>query len=668
MRSVKPTRRVHPSRRPHYRPQLVTLEERLPLGDGVLGLLVGAALLPPHAGSPAVVQPAPQASGERGVSTPRLQAVTGGFTPPARPDEAWTVVLAGVQAAAPDWEPLTDPFTAARRRFDTFPTSPPREQGPDASPSLALRAGEGAAPLPARGGAPAFVAAGAHPDSALLMTLAALYQPEAPARAADATPAQEAQVQEHFGKLPLYFEENVGQTDASVHFFTRGPGYGLYLTSTEAVMVLQPPRATAGGGMLSRPCGDSLRVPDCVGRESMAPAATTQDTPEPPAVIRMSFVGANATPAVTGRAEQPGKVNYFLGNDPTKWHTNIATFGRVEYDEVYPGIDLVWHGSQRQLEYDFVVAAGADPAAIRLRFAHADRIEIDARGDLVLHAGGQELRQHRPLVYQAAGDARQEVASRFVLEGQQVSFALGAYDASRPLVIDPVLSYSTYLGGSGYDSGSALAVDPASGDALVTGLTLSPNFPTANPLYASNRGGVDVFVTRLNAAGSALVFSTYLGGSSADFGTALVVDPASGDALLTGDTYSTDFPTANPLQPVHGGGGLDAFVTRISSSPVAYYYVYPDSGQVTAGVPFDLYVFALDAQFNVVPDYTGLILFYALDPLATTPVYHQFQRAERGIASFPNGLTFRTVGVQELYVFNWPGVQAFGYAAFQVTG
>ncbi len=898
----------------HYRPQLVILEERLPLGDGVLGLLVGASLLSSHA-APAVITPAP-ASGERGVLTPRYEPVTGGFTAPARHEAAQAFVIAEIHDAATDESPLTHPFTpTVRRRHDTILTSPQRQQGSDVTPLLAPRAREMSVPAPARALPPLF-AAPTHADIALLATLVGIRPTEAPTRAL--TPAQEAQVRESFGKLPLSFEENVGQTDASVHFFTRGPGYGLYLTSTEAVMVLKSPKAVDIVGQDSNPVHSR--------RQDWNPVPQAAEAP--PAVVRMQLVGANATPAVTGHDEQPGKVNYFLGNDPAKWHTNVATFARVEYDDVYPGIDLVWHGSPRQLEYDFVAAPGADPTAIRLRFAHADRIELDAAGDLVLHTGGQELRQHAPVVYQDVGGQRQEVASRFVLEGQQVRFDVAAYDAGRPLVIDPVLSYSTYLGGSytelgnalavdpasgdalltghtqstnfptanplqasnqgsedvfvtrlnasgsalvfstylggsGYDSGSdlavdpasgdtlvtghtystdfptanplqavnrggfdvfvtrlnaggsalvfstylggslgeygtalavdpatgdalltgetystnfptanplqpscaetfchdafvtrlsaagsalvfstylggsdgdggtalavdpasgdalvtgytesrnfppanplyarntggldvfvtrlnaagsalvfstylggsnedggrALAVDPASGDALVAGYTQSPNFPTANPLQASNRGGADGFVARLNAAGSALVFSTYLGGSSHDIGLAVVVDPASGDALVTGYTWSTNFPTANPLQPVLGGGAYDAFVTRIGSSPVAYYYVYPDSGQVQAGVPFDLYVFALDAQFHVIPDYTGLILFWATDPLATTPVYHYFQRPNPGYAYFPGGLTFNTVGMQELYVFDWPGVQVFGYAAFDV--
>ncbi len=653
------------SRRPHYHPHLVTLEERLPLGDGVLGLLVGAALLPAHAAS-AAASPTPQLTGESGVSV-----VGRIFNPSAWPDGLETrptEAFAGTPPAAlaaPDWVPLPDLFApAARRRHDTLVPSPQREQGADAAPVLALRAPDAhAVALPTHRSTPASAS-----DVALLATLVGM-RPSAAPPAGGVTPTQEAAVKESFGQLPLYFEQNVGQTDAQVHFFARGPGYGLYLTSTEAVMVLQRPTPAAADDPLASGRVEPGRLePPTAGT---SPAARQDEAP--PAIVRLQLVGANATPAVTGRDAQPGKVNYFLGSDPTQWHTNIATFGRVAYDDVYPGIDVVYYGNQRQLEYDFIVSPGADPSAIRLNVSGAERLELDPAGDLLIHAGepggvspGSTLRQHKPFVYQTVGSTRQEVASRFVLEGQDVRFAVGAYDAGRPLVIDPVLSSSTYLGGSGTDGGYAIAVDPATGDALVTGTTQSTDFPTTNPLQATHGGGiVDVFGTRLNAAGSALVFSTYLGGSSADLGEGIAVDPATGDVLVTGRTQSTDFPTANPFQPTFGGTN-DVFVTRIGSPPVAYYYVYPDSGQVPAGVPFDLYVFALDAQFHVIPDYTGLILFWATDPLASTPVYYQYQRTDRGIASFPGGLTFNTVGVQELYVFDWPGVQVFGYAAFDV--
>jgi hypothetical protein len=272
-----------------------------------------------------------------------------------------------------------------------------------------------------------------------------------------------------------------------------------------------------------------------------------------------------------GEDQLPGKVNYFLGNDRSQWHTNIATYAKVEYQQVYSGIDLDYYGSGQGLEYDFVVVPGADPRVIHMGFSGADQLSLNDQGDLVIRAGGQDIVQHKPLVYQDVNGARQEIASAFVpsadyspLTTHQVGFALGAYDASRPLVIDPVLSYSTYLGGSGDDYGNGIAVDPTTGDALVTGVTDSTDFPTANPLQPTNHGFENVFVARLSADGSTLVYSTYLGGSGTDVGYGIAVDPATGEALVTGLTGSPDFPTANPLQPNYGGGG-DAFVARLSA-------------------------------------------------------------------------------------------------------
>jgi hypothetical protein len=278
----------------------------------------------------------------------------------------------------------------------------------------------------------------------------------------------------------------------------------------------------------------------------------------------MQVLGGNATPSVIGEDPLPGKVNYFLGNVPSQWHSNISTFGKVEYQQVYPGIDMVYYGTGQQLEYDFLVAPGADPSVIRLSFTGADSVAVDGQGDMIGHAAGQDIIQHKPTVYQEVNGTRQEIPSQFVLLGTssslpvtsrsppatpQVAFHLAPYDTSRPLVIDPVLSYSTYLGGSGADLGNAIAVDQTTGDVLVTGSTSSTDFPTANPLQPNNAGSADAFVARLSADGSTLVCSTYLGGSGADLGNGIALDPTTGDALVTGQTDSSNFPTANALQP-----------------------------------------------------------------------------------------------------------------------
>jgi hypothetical protein len=557
-----------------YRPCLEVLEERLPLGDAVLGPLAALALVSTRAVAPAA---APASSTASQAGAPAAVGRAGDFSSRAvtRPASsvAWLAPF-GEDETAPGlaWDALTPPGPGTvRRRRAAFAASPAPASTPEASPELVSPAPADRAEPPAQA-VPAPFAAGVMPADPRLR-IAAFLPHTAPAATA-VTPARQAQVNGNFGQLPLSFEENIGQADAQVHFLAHGPGYGLYLTGTEAVMVLSPPTApTATPAGAVAPAGD----PAALLRPDLNPPPQSET---PPAVVRLQLAGANPAPAVSGLDRQPGQVNYFLGNDPAQWHTHIATFGRVQYDQVYPGIGLVYYGNQQQLEYDFVVAPGADPSAIRLKVSGAEHLEIDAAGDLLIRAAepgsassGFTLRQHKPFAYQEVNGVLREVASGFVVdpasggrESPVVRFAVAAYDPAFPLVIDPVLSYSTYLGGSSADRGNGIAVDPTSGDVLLTGLTSSMNFPTANPLQADSGGGGDAFVARLSADGSALVYSTYLGGSDFDYGSGIAVDPASGDALVTGYTYSTNFPTANPLQASYGGGATDAFVARLSAN------------------------------------------------------------------------------------------------------
>src|SRR5881396_3874937 len=379
-----------------------------------------------------------------------------------------------------------------------------------------------------------------------------------------AAAATDLRVSESYGKLPLHFEANRGQTHKDVHFLSRGPGYGLYLTAGEAVLVLAKPNPDA-----KRDAHGTSEQ-----REAKARAKSV--------ALRMSLVGAAHEPVVSGLEEQPRKANYLIGKDPAKWRTNVPTYAKVHYREVYPGIDLVYYGNQRQLEYDFILAPGADLKRIVLGFKGAEQLEIDAQGELVLHAADGDIRQRKPVIYQEIDGVQREIAGGYVRKGaNRVGFQVAAYDPSRPLVIDPTLVYSTYLGGSSSDDGYGIAVD-AAGAAYVTGTTGSADFTAGctapcTGLNGTLSGRSDVFVTKINAAGTALVYSTYLGGSGYESGNGIAVD-AAGAAYVTGTTSSTDFPTTpGAIQTTYGGGGSssnggDAFVSKLNAAGSALLY------------------------------------------------------------------------------------------------
>jgi len=278
--------------------------------------------------------------------------------------------------------------------------------------------------------------------------------------------------------------------------------------------------------------------------------------------MRMKLSGANPHPELIGLDELPGKANYFIGKDPQQWRTDVRTYSRVKYKQVYPGVDVVYYGNQQHLEYDFIVAPGSRPQAIRMAIEGTGPLQIDARGDLVL-GGKSGVRQHKPFVYQETDSGRKEIDGRYVLLGPTlVGLELGPYDLEKQLIIDPILSYSTYLGGGGDDRLSLIAVDEG-GNAYVTGQTNSADFPVSNAAQASYRGGLsDVFIAKLSATGE-LVYSTYLGGEGEDSFGVIAVD-RDGNAYVDGHTTSRDFPTVNPLQSTLAGQ-FDGFVTKLNA-------------------------------------------------------------------------------------------------------
>lgn len=326
----------------------------------------------------------------------------------------------------------------------------------------------------------------------------------------------------HWGDIPLSFEPNVGQEPREVRYLARGSSYTLYL---------------AGGEML-------------LGGHNEAP-------------LRMKLLGANLAAPIVGEGQQDSTSNYFLGNDPSKWRTSVPNYGRARYRSVYPGIDLVYYGHDGNLEYDWIISPAADPQRIRLSFDGADQVRLDKQGDLVIKLGKSEYRHRKPVVYQEVAGKRSEIAGTWILRGKQAGFRIGAYDRGQPLVIDPVLYYSTYLGGNGLDYAYAIAVDKV-GNTYVTGGTGSANFPTTNPLQSSLHGAEDVFVTKINANGSARLYSTYLGGGGPDEGKGIAVD-SQGEVYVTGNAGSFDFPMMGAVQGTWGGSG-DAFLTKLNAT------------------------------------------------------------------------------------------------------
>ncbi len=362
-------------------------------------------------------------------------------------------------------------------------------------------------------------------------------------------------IAENYGKLPINFEPNVGQTDEKVKFLARGHGYSLFLTEGEAVLALK------------------------------------KDKKNELAVVRMQIDGANLSAKTSGLGETAGKSNYFIGNNPEKWQTNISNYEKVKYESVYEGVDLVYYGNGQQLEYDFLVRPAADPNQIKLKFDGIKSAKIEKEtGDLLLETDGGTLRQHAPIVYQNIDGERHKVEGSYAIQnskfkiqnskdkGFSVSFNLGEYDKSKELVIDPILAYGSYLGGTAFDEARAITVD-AEGNAYVVGTSASLNFPTtagtikpnAIPATSGNQYWYDAFVTKVNPGGTALVFSTYFGGRNGnETGSGVAVD-ANGNVLFSGTTMASDLPTINAYQTAFGGTD-DAFAAKLNLNGSAIIY------------------------------------------------------------------------------------------------
>ncbi len=336
---------------------------------------------------------------------------------------------------------------------------------------------------------------------------------------------------EAFGRLPVAFEPNAGQTDPRVAFVARSPGQTIFLTSSGAVLSL-------GSGAAH-------------------------------AVVRVTFPGSRDTAPLEGEGPLRGRHHYLRGKDPKLWRTNVPLYSRVRCRDLYPGIDTVVYGNRKRLEYDFVIAPGADPSVIRLLFEGPDSVRVTSQGDLLVATRAGDLLHHKPVAYQETGDGRHPVEAEYVLgRNGEVSFRLGDYDPSRELVIDPVIGFSTFLGGSGLEQGLAVAVDNQ-GNVYVAGTTQSPDFPTTEgtgqPDYKEGEFPGDAFISKLNPEGTALIYSTYLGGTRRDIARAIVVD-SQGNVYVAGETESTDFPVplnAYQWQNLSIGVFAEGFVAKL---------------------------------------------------------------------------------------------------------
>ncbi len=577
-----------------HRPLLETFEQRLPPGDTLLGFFSTMAFLDPALSDAFAQVPAFDLETQRWVTGAESAAAD------EAPDELATArrINRDIEDSTP--ATLASEYVATWSGFTaTWPGTsaiamPDRPRGSVASnESLATRPHDHGV-MPGRAISPfkpVSATIGARldvmptrPTPAMAQTAESVGRVSMPSAASG-----------NYGSQPFYFEQNVGQADEAFDFVARGAGYSLGLSATEAIMQLQSPSDGNRAANLQQAImtGDSAGLlPDGrrIGADHSEPAAGP--------VVRMQVAGGNSNAQATTQDQLVTKINYFIGNDPARWHTNVPTFGKVQYDNVYPGIDLVYYSNQGQLEYDFIVSPGVDPNLIQLNFAGADSVAINAAGDLIVQAADIEARQPRPYIYQEVNGTRQQVDGNFILSAATdngvwttdgVAFDVSDYDTSVPLVIDPIwLTYSTYLGGPGYDYGYDVAVDKF-GSAYVTG-EAGPGFPLVNPALPYG-GGKDAFVSKFSPDGQTLFYSTFIGGQYEDSADSIAVD-GKGGAYITGYTLSLDFPsTPGAFQPANGDeicygtvSCADAFITKLGPDGASLVYstylgtIWPESG------------------------------------------------------------------------------------------
>lgn len=403
-------------------------------------------------------------------------------------------------------------------------------------------------------------------------------------------------------KLPIPFEPNVGETASRIKYVARANGDMVGLTERGLILKLEEPNAP--------------RPPLITSSIQQHPRYTNAA----PVLVSIRPIHARSDPPMQPERKLASISNYFIGNNPKEWHTRVPNYAAVRYLNLYPGIDWTVHGNPNRLEYDLRIAPHANPGAIRFRITGADGLSLDRQGNLVISVAHRSLQELKPVIYQVGTDnVHQRVSGHYVLEGQQVAFALGPYDHARTLVIDPVLEYSTYLGGSCSDSATAVAVDD-SGDAYVTGNTCSIDFPTVNPVQGTNKGN-NIFISKFNASGSALVYSTFLGGTNgSEAAHGIAVDNA-GNVYVTGTTFAEDFPTVNAFQTTNKSKGnppAQAFVTKLNAAGDALVYSTYLGGSGQGGV-------SLDHAMGIAVDGTGEAYVTGLTNSPDFPIVNAFQ-------------------------------------------
>ncbi len=480
---------------------------------------------------------------------------------------------------------------------------------------------------------------------------------------ADNSQPQSDLVAQQMGQMPLAFTENRGQWHEQALFKANAGGATMWFTSegTYYQFTRRIPRLESSTEDSGAPHPDGRRqlavgLPDR-GRLDHEPDSTET------MAIKTSFIGANPNPEIIGEGLMEYKCNYFIGNDPAEWHTDVPNYRAVCLKEVYSGIDLRYYGNGKKLEYDFIVSPGADPAKIAIRYEGALSLSVNSTGELVVETEWGEVIEQRPVVYQMQNGVRKSIEGEYLLAGDNsFGFSLGNdYDPALPLVIDPVLTYSTYLGGSGYEESYDIAVD-GSGNAYITGVTASSDFPTEGE-YQTYQGGGDVFVTKLNSPGNALVYSTYLGGSSGDEGRGIVVDDF-GNAYIAGYTMSSDFPTEGAYQADYGGGHNDAFVTKLNSfgNDLVYStYLGGSESDVPRGISVD------GSGSAYITGYTQSDDFPTENPFQVDPGGGINDAFVTKLNSFGNALVYSTYLGGSDFDFGW-GISVDGFGSAYITG